>query len=86
MSISVPSAWHEASLHAQEPIHVFIFKTVGCKIREENILSPVVPSRKSMKLSARWQPFLNELFVAFRYFSVVGKAFLADPKACPKMK
>ena len=60
MSISVPSAWHDASLHEQEPTHVFIFRTVGCRIRDENISSPDVPSRKSMKLSARWQCFLDK--------------------------
>ena len=67
-------------------IQVLMFKTVGCKIRDENILSPVAPSRKSMKLSARWQLLLNELFVFVKYFCVVGSAFLADPTACPKMK
>ena len=61
MSISVPSAWHEASLQEQDPQQVLILRMVGCRMRDEKIWSPDIPSRKSIKLFSRWHPFLEAL-------------------------
>ena len=82
MSIPVSSAWQDPSLHKQLPTHFLMFNKEGCKRRELKNLSPVVPSLKSITLFSKWHLSFRSPFPASD-FVLVGRAFLAEPKACP---